>query len=267
MKTLLITLNYNQPKLIENLANSLIKWLPVNGWHWFIRDNSANDESAKAIQAIGDARITLSSYENKGNYASMHNELMREGLMDGYDLICLLNNDMVAMTDFLTPMRAKFRDDSVGAVGAQLFYPNGQLQHAGIIIHENGQPLNVSSAVMQKLSLWPTLPRSDREYQAITGACLMMKASDYKFLEGMDERFEWCFDDVDLCLRIGQTLKKKCVYAEAAKLIHYENYSTLKNPTELKPKFPAAFELLKQKFIGQLRPDIQFYQMDYGKYR
>jgi GT2 family glycosyltransferase len=85
-------------------------------------------------------------------------------------------------------------------------------------------------------------------------------------LEGMDERFQWCFDDVDLCLRIGQELRKKCVVSSKAILTHFENYSTLKNPTNLKPSFPAAFELLKQKYKGQLRADLGDYKLDLGRY-
>lgn len=83
----------------------------------------------------------------------------------------------------------------------------------------------------------------------------------------MDENFHWCFDDVDLCLRVTQELGKLCVYCVDAKLIHIENYSTLKNPTNLKPNFPMAFERLKNKFQHNLRGDIQFYQGEYGEYK
>jgi GT2 family glycosyltransferase len=267
MKTCIVTLTYNQPKLIEDLALSLQKFLPKNGWQWFIRDNSSDDLTQKVVEKIGDQRITVIKKENKGNYASMHNDLMREGYFAGYDLLLLLNNDMVAMTDFLTPMRDKFRDPDVGATGALLLYPNMSIQHCGIIISPNGMPYNVSSTTLKHFQLWPNLHEKDREYQAVTGACLMLRVKDYEHLGGMDERFQWCFDDVDLCLRITQQLKKKCVYCHSARLIHYENFSTLKNPTELKPNLKEALPLLMQKFAGQLKIDSGTYQMDYGRYR
>lgn len=262
MKTLFVTLNYNASKLMDQLYESLAKHLPEKGWEWFVRDNSD-----KEYWTCSDKRVTVKTYANSGNYASMHNDLMKEGVFDDYDYICLLNNDMWALNDFLTPMRSILSDDSVGAVGALLLFPDGKLQHSGIVFYEDGTPMNVNQLVISKLGLWQGIAAHNREFQAVTGACLLMRVADYKKLGGMDERFNWCFDDVDLCLRITQTLKKKCVFAKDAHLVHIENYSTLKNPTELKPKFREASILLRQKFVGSIKPDTWLYQMDYGKYR
>ena len=263
-KTLIVTLNYNSIDLIGPLYASLNEKLPKEGWDWLIRDNS----DSRPLADISDSRVSILPRKNEGTFASQHNDLMKEKLFDKYEYLILLNNDMIAVNDFLTPMiKILNDDDTVGAVGAQLFYPNGQLQHGGICITHDKMPFNINQYTFKKASIWPTVPQKNRIFQAVTGACLDMRVNDYKKLGGMDENFHWCFDDVDLCLRATQELGKLCVYCVDAKLIHIENYSTLKNPTNLKPNFPMAFERLKNKFQHNLRGDIQFYQGEYGEYK
>lgn len=269
MKTLFVTLTYNHHELIEQLGNSLKKKV-TGDWNWLIRDNSDPSDNRTGVVASNlnhkfDDRIIYTRRKNEGTFSSQHNELMREGYFDKYDYICLLNDDTIAATDFLPVMLSKFSDIDIGAVGATLFFPDGRLQHCGIIFHNDGLPCNINYAVMEKLNLWRTIPNVDREYLAVTGACLLMKVSDYKALNGMDEDFQWCFDDVDLCLRIGTVLKKKCVVAAEAKLVHIENFSTLKNPTNLKPNFKDAWPLLRKKHGNDLKENWLNYTMDYGK--
>lgn len=264
MKVLIATLNYNAPKLMDDLWASLKKQMGhLKNWHFYVRENS--DKDVWAPEA--DDRLTVAKWENKGNYASMYNDLVRTGVTDGYDFILQLNNDTIAINDFLSPMLKIFKnDDEVGAVGARLFYPNGHLQHAGIFIHDDLMPYNVNEYSIRKLNLWPGLQAFNREYQAVTGACHLMKVEDYRALNGMDEKFNWCFDDVDLGIRINQELKKKCVYSCDSQLVHIENYSTLKNPTNLKPNLREAFVYLKQKHGKNLKSDSFYYTMDYGRH-
>lgn len=264
-KVLLVTLSYNAPHLLEQLHKSLKEKLTEGQWHWLIRENS-DDENK--VYKTDDIYVTVIRRPNKGNFASQHNELMQEGLFDGYDYICLLNNDTVALSNFIEPMKKILSvDKDVGAVGALLFYPDGKIQHCGICFTKDNMAFNVSSFTMPKVGLWPELPNHNREYQAVTGACLMMRLSDYKTLGGMDERYEWAFDDVDLCLRINQDLKKKCIYCKDARLIHFENYSTLKNPTELKPNLRDAYRYINEKFNGHMKDDAWLYQSNYGEYK
>lgn len=264
-KVLLITLSYNAPHLLAQLHKSLTEKLTEGTWHWLIRENSSDDAK---VYNTDDKNVTVVRRPNTGNFASQHNELMKEGLFDGYDYICLLNNDTIAISNFLDPMkRILSSDKEVGAVGALLFFPDGKIQHAGVAFTNQNMAFNVNTYAMQKMNLWPGLPQKSREYQAVTGACLMMRLEDYKKLGGMDEKFQWAFDDVDLCLRIGQELKKKCIYCHEARLIHLENYTTLKNPSELKPNLRDAYKYINEKFAGQMKDDVWLYQADYGTYK
>ena len=266
MKTLIVTLNYKQVEYITRLAESMVKNLPEQGWHWIIRDNTPDESVELAMKKYSDPRITLLRRENTGTFASQHNELMKEGLFEGYDNICLLNNDTVAVHDFLTPMVETIKDKTVGVVGARLFYPNKQLQHCGIAISSSSMPFNISSHSASQLKIHEGVHMRSRKYIAVTGACLLIGKADYEQLGGMKDDYPWCFDDVDLCFRVIKELKKKCIGCANANLIHYENTTTLKNPSELKPSFPVAMKMLKEAHADMLDSNWEIYKMDANIY-
>ena len=60
------------------------------------------------------------------------------------DYLVFLNNDTIPAAGWLDALVAEAEgDDQVAAVGAKLLFPNGQVQHAGIVIHQNGLPYHV----------------------------------------------------------------------------------------------------------------------------
>ncbi len=122
------------------------------------------------------------------------------------DLILLLNDDVSPIKpDWLARMAGWLLDGRVGAVGARLLYPDNTIQHAGIVLGLAGlcehahrhapadEPGHASRA---------QLPQS---FLAVTGACLLVPASVMREVGGMDEAYPSAFNDVDLCLRIGET--------------------------------------------------------------
>ena len=51
------------------------------------------------------------------------------------EYICLLNNDIEIITaDWIEEMLSFSIQPGIGAVGARLWYPDGGLQHAGVIL-------------------------------------------------------------------------------------------------------------------------------------
>lgn len=110
----------------------------------------------------------------------------------------------------------------VGITGAKLYYPDGTIQHAGIIIGIGGIAghafLNMPGSrtgYLHKASLQMNL-------SAVTAACMMMKRSVFKELGGFEEKLAVAFNDVDLCLRTVQA-GYLVVYDPQVELYHYES--------------------------------------------
>src|SRR5205085_6252340 len=103
------------------------------------------------------------------NYSALNNRAAR--VANGA-FLCLLNNDTeVVSCEWLTEMMRYAVRPEIGAVGAKLLYPDGTIQHAGIVV-------GIGEAAGHAHR---NLPSNDRGYfahphlaqyvSAVTGAC------------------------------------------------------------------------------------------------
>lgn len=142
------------------------------------------------------------------------------------EYLLLLNND----TEIITPhwieqLVGYAMLPDVGAVGAQLFYPDDLIQHAGVAFcsagpfHEGHFFTTVSDAAnYYNIDI-------TRETSAVTGACLLTKASLFDELKGLDEiAFKEDYNDIDYCLRVREK-GFRVIYQATCKLYHYESVS------------------------------------------
>ncbi|CAM3249093.1 glycosyltransferase family 2 protein [Asticcacaulis taihuensis] len=143
-----------------------------------------------------------------------------------HECLLFLNDDIEAMdADWLNGMLGYATRPDVGVVGARLLYPSGLLQHAGIaanLVPGPGHPFRLAPR-----DVWSRNPLMAvaGEVDAVTGACLMIRASLFEALGGFNEDdFAISLNDVDLCLRVREQ-GLKVIYAPQATLIHKESQS------------------------------------------
>ena len=110
----------------------------------------------------------------------------------------------------------------VGAVGAKLFYPDGTLQHAGVVIGLCGNAAHMhhfypgdDDGYFGRLAI-------TQDYSAVTGACLMCRRDVFDAVGGFDEQFVLSYNDVDFCLRFA-TRGFLIVWTPEARLRHWES--------------------------------------------
>ncbi|MBB3349618.1 glycosyltransferase [Sphingomonas sp. BK069] len=139
-------------------------------------------------------------------------------------LLLFLNND----TEMLTPgwdmlLRDALAAPGTGAVGAALFYPDGTLQHAGIVMGMgSGGPIHEGvgrDAAMGPNDRW----RRRRAAAAVTGAFLAVRRDLFDAAGGFDAtRYAIAFNDIDLCLRL-RAAGRRVVVASDVRLLHHES--------------------------------------------
>lgn len=139
------------------------------------------------------------------------------------DILVFLNDDVEAIsTNWLFDMVAFAVRPEIGAVGARLFYPDGRLQHDGIVIGMSGiagHPGRLTSPPFENPD-----PRSEWAHRvsAVTGACLAVKRSAFESVGGFNEQLAIEYNDVDFCLRLCETDLRN-VMVPSAQLRHHEN--------------------------------------------
>ncbi|QOR47243.1 glycosyltransferase family 2 protein [Trueperella pecoris] len=117
--------------------------------------------------------------------------------------LLLLNDDVEATAPgWLDSMLGLVTLPDVGAVGAQLLFPDGTIQHAGIIINP---------ASLEPNHLYMHLPAADisdaaasmqSHFLAVTGACLLVSKENFWAVGGMTEELPLNYNDVDFCLKL-----------------------------------------------------------------
>jgi GT2 family glycosyltransferase len=138
-----------------------------------------------------------------------------------------LNNDTVGHDGWLANMLRVFAEEAnVGIVGARLLFPNGTLQHAGVV--SGPTRLGPEGAIpYHALWGWPgDFPAAQvrTDFDAVTGACLVMERDLYLALGGFDETYWNGYEDVDLCYKV-RAHGLRVVYEPTAVLVHYESQS------------------------------------------
>src|SRR6185437_977764 len=112
----------------------------------------------------------------------------------------------------------------VGAVGARLLYPTGQVQHAGLVVGLGGAAGHVLVGLPSDDPGYLGMAVLARDCTAVTGACLATRRSVFDQLDGFDVSLGVDLNDIDYCLRARQ-LGLRVVYEPAAELVHYESPS------------------------------------------
>ena len=163
-----------------------------------------------------------------------------------------------SVLNFLRELLSYSQRPDVGAVGAKLYYPDDTIQHAGVLMGINGSAGHSHksyprTAVGDMYRLVTT-----QNYMAVTGACLMTKASLYRAFGGLDEeKFAVAYNDVDYCLKLWQKGLLN-VYTPRAEAYHYESKSrgldTLSENAKRYEREKANFYAKYQQYIDNYDP-------------
>lgn len=165
----------------------------------------------------------LIRYEGGFNFSAINN-LARRQAQGEY--LLLLNNDIEVLSDgFLAELLSYAGRPDVGAVGAKLFYPDGTIQHGGVLLGINGTAGHSHKGHPRQAvgDLYRLV--TAQNYLAVTGACLMVRAALYDAAGGLDEGdFAVAYNDVDLCLKLYE-MGYRNVFTPLAQCYHYESKS------------------------------------------
>jgi GT2 family glycosyltransferase len=141
------------------------------------------------------------------------------------ELLCFLNDDTETIgNDWLLAMVSEVLQDRVGAAGAMLLYPNGRIQHAGVILGPGGVAAHTYRGRRKDTRGYHDRALVAQDVSCVTAACMVVRREAFANVGCFDATLAIAFNDVDFCLRLREA-GWRIVWTPAAKLYHNESTS------------------------------------------
>ena len=255
----IILLTRDREDLLGPCLDSILESSTYPRFELLIVDNGTRQKKALALleKAAEDPRVRVLMRPGLFNFAALNNDAVRSSLGE---VLVFLNNDTVILTkDWLEQLSEQALDPDAGAVGALLLYPDGRIQHAGVVVG-----LGQDAGHFEALSA-PTAPSwLDRtsilhEASAVTAACMALDRRKFDAVAGFDgQNLPIEFNDVDLCLRLAER-GWPARYMPTVRVLHKE--SATRGNAVLRPLNVYAMErdYFRARWRAIIRDDPYFH--------
>jgi GT2 family glycosyltransferase len=209
-------------QLLRQCLDSIRTLTDYPNYEIVVLDNDSTEPATRAFLGSLDGTAKVAVSHGQFNFARINNEGVKHAAGDYF---LFLNNDTtITRPQWLRAMLEHAQRPEVGAVGARLLYPDGRIQHAGVVLGIGGVAGHAFKYDRPDAGTHFDLPNVVRNCSAVTAACMMVRRQVFEEVGGFDERFAVAFNDVDLCCRI-RARGYLIVYTPLAELCHLESAS------------------------------------------
>lgn len=237
---------------ILRLCLDSLKMTKYKKYEIIVVDNGSDDPATLDLLAdrVTQGQIQVLRDERPFNFSALNNRAVNEVALG--EFVLLLNNDIeVINPEWLDEMVGAAMESGVGCVGSRLWYPDGRLQHGGVVLvcgvaghaHKylaRGQHGYMGRAVLAQ------------DMVAVTAACLLVRKSIFQEVGGLDEGLAVAFNDIDFCLRVhGAGYRNH--WTPFAELIHHESVTRgYEDTPEKQSRFRAEIEKMQGRWPALL---------------
>ena len=245
----------DQASALKKCVDSIFEKTDYPAYELIVLDNESYD--AEALEFLAELKkrdgVRVERIDDAFNYSRLNNrgvELSRGSF------VALLNNDVeVLHADWLTEMVSRAMQPKVAMVGARLWYPNGTIQHGGVILGAGGIAGHAHAGLRRGEPGYFARAHLAQDVSAVTTACALVKREVYLQVGGFDENLAVTFNDVDFCLRLREA-GYRIVWTPYAELIHHESASRgFDNSAPKQVRFLAEVDYMKSKWGDILQRD------------
>jgi GT2 family glycosyltransferase len=209
---------------LKRCLASLERMTAYRNYELLIIDN--NSRYLETLEYFDSITHRVIPFREPFNYSRINNFAVSHA--EG-EYVLLLNDDTEVISGgWLEAMLEPAQRPEVGGVGARLLYPDGRIQHAGVILGvgspwERGVAMHSHHFYSSDSPGYAGALMTTTNYSAVTAACMLLRKSIFDEVGGFEEEnLPIQFNDVDLCLRIRER-GYYVVYTPYAELYHHES--------------------------------------------
>ncbi len=185
---------FNAPGLTGRCLNALGN----GGFEVVVVDDGSTDATARCLAAFAKRLKVLRHCVNRGFAASCNDGAAAAS----GEYLVFLNNDTLPKPGWLEAL-VGYADHHPAAaiVGGKLLYPDNTVQHAGVVVCQDRYPRHLYTGFPAG---HPAVNKS-RRFQIVTAACMLVRRAAFEEAHGFDTGYRNGFEDVDFCLRLGES--------------------------------------------------------------
>lgn len=228
-----------------------------------VENNSEDPETFRLYDRLKERipGLRVETYKDAFNYSAINN--FGVTFANGNYLLFLNNDTEVINPDFMKELLGYCLRPDVGACGARLYYEDGTIQHAGVIVGLGGLAGHAFAKTAGDDPGYMNRIGSAQDVSAVTAACMMMPREVFDEVGGFYEGMAVAFNDVDLCMKITSA-GYKVVYNPAASLYHYESKSRGNEDTKAKvARFEQEVGLFRERWPEILENGDPYYNPNF----
>ncbi len=256
--------------ILKQCIESIINKTRYDHYEILIINNQSQCKKTLAYlkQCQNHPLIRVIDYDFAFNYSAINNFAVDKA---NGDIIGLINNDIEVISDnWLDEMVSHALRRDVGCVGAKLYYPNNNIQHAGVILGIDGVANHVHKNFSRYAPGYFGRLFHCQNFSAVTAACLIVEKSIYLEVSGLNETdLQVAFNDIDFCLKVREAGYRN-LWSPWAELYHHESLSrgAEDNPEKLQ-RFEREVNFMKEKWGDMLlndpfyNPNLSLLHIDY----
>ena len=203
MKTAVVILNFNTRDYLSKFLPGLIASCEGLDAQVVVADNASKDDSVQLMEKVFPDVPLIRLDQNYGFTGGYNRALARLEA----EYFVLINSDIEVPRDWLKPL-VEWMDShpACGACGPKLisYHQRDTFEYAGAAggcLDRYGYPF-CRGRVLQHVEKDHGQYDTPADVLWCSGACLMVRASLWKELDGLDERFFAHMEEIDLCWRM-----------------------------------------------------------------
>lgn len=259
-KISIIIPNKDHTEDLELCLSSIAEKSTYQNYEILVVENNSTEEKTFAYYREAEKtyeNLRVLTWKDEFNYAAINNFAAREA---AGEYLLFLNNDVEVITpEWMEEMLGFCQQPDVGIVGAQLYYPDDTIQHAGVIVGLAGIANHIFCGMPREQLGYFARAKTTQNLSAVTAACILVKRSAFEEVEGFDEAFKVAFNDIDLCMKMTSK-GYGVVYHPYAELYHYESKSRgAEDTAEKQKRFQGESDRFESKWAWIMEEGDPYY--------
>jgi glycosyltransferase involved in cell wall biosynthesis/2-polyprenyl-3-methyl-5-hydroxy-6-metoxy-1,4-benzoquinol methylase len=246
----------NGGTLLRQCIDSIRDRTEYRNFEFIVVDNQSDDAATLDYLAELEPqeKVKVLRYDHPFNFSAINNFAVEHARGE---LFCFMNDDIEAIApEWLGEMVSHGVRPEIGAVGARLWYPDGRLQHGGVVLGLGGVAGHAMKYTTKENKGYMGRSVLIQNYTAVTAACMLVRREVFDAVDGFDsENLPVAFNDVDLCIRIYKAGYYN-LWTPYAELYHHESASRGPEDTpEKQLRFTGEAEYMLNKYGPLLERD------------